>query len=133
MLGIFKDKEGKSLYLINGSLFVMFGIIFHLVVRDIVIGIRYQRRKQVYLLKEFIGFLFVIYICMVVSVTLFPFPIGFNTNIENVYRSINIIPLKSIIDNISQIGIAYDGDVPFMIVCREWLKIASGKSETFSL
>lgn len=103
------------MYLINGSLFVMLGIVFYLVVRGIVIGIRYKRRKLVYLLKEIIGFLFVIYICMVVSVTLFPFPIGFNTNIENVYRSINMIPLKSIIDNISQIGIAYDGDVLFMI------------------
>ena len=103
------------MYLINGSLFVMLGIVFYLVVRGIVIGIRYKRRKLVYLLKEIIGFLFVIYICMVVSVTLFPFPIGFNTNIENVYRSINMIPLKSIIDNISQIGNAYDGDVLFMI------------------
>ncbi len=52
---------------------------------------------------------------MVVSVTLFPFPIGFKANIENVILSINIIPLKSFIYNISQIGIAYDGDVPFMI------------------
>ena len=103
------------MYLINGSVFVMLGIIFYLVGRVIVIGIRYKRKKRVYLLKEIIGLLFFIYICMVISVTLFPFPIGFNNNIENVYSSINIIPLKSIIDNISQIGIAYDGDALFMI------------------
>jgi glycopeptide antibiotics resistance protein len=53
---------------------------------------------------------------MVVSVTLFPIPIGFHSNTENVYRSINVIPLVSIIKSISQIGIAYDGDAQFMIV-----------------
>lgn len=103
------------MYLISGSLFIILGIIFYLVGRGVVIGVRSKRQKQVYWLKEIIRFLFVVYICMVVSVTLFPFPIGFNTNIENTYRSINVIPLKSIIHDISQIGIAYDGDVQFMI------------------
>lgn len=51
---------------------------------------------------------------MVVSVTVFPFPIGFTSNFEDVYRSINLIPFKSIIYNSSQIGTAYDGDVLFM-------------------
>ncbi|MGM0879142.1 MAG: VanZ family protein [Bacillota bacterium] len=103
------------MYLINGRLFIMLGIIFYLVGRGILIGIRYKKQKQIYWLKEIIRFLFVLYICMVVSVTLFPFSIGFNSDIENAYRSINVIPLKSIINNISQIGIAYDGDVQFMI------------------
>ncbi|MFV2051031.1 VanZ family protein [Metabacillus sp. YM-086] len=103
------------MYFINGSLFIMIGIIFYMVGRGILLGIKYKKQKQVYWLKEIITFLFILYICMVVSVTLFPFPIGFNSNFENVFRSINVIPLKTIIDNISQIGIAYDGDVQFMI------------------
>lgn len=104
------------MYLINGSVFIMFGVILYLVGRCILIGIKYKRTKKVLWLKEIIGFLFAVYICMVVSVTLFPFPIGFDArSIEDVYQSINVIPLKSIIYNISQIGIAYDGDVQFMI------------------
>ena len=87
------------------------GILFYLVGRGIFIGIK----KQVYWLKEIIRFLFVVYLCMVVSVTLFPIPIGLNADIENVYRTVNIIPLKTIIFNISQIGIAYGGDTSFMI------------------
>ncbi|MEK3797048.1 VanZ family protein [Peribacillus sp. FSL H8-0477] len=52
---------------------------------------------------------------MVVSVTIFPFPIGFTSNLEDGYRSINLIPLKSIVFNSRQIGTAYAGDVLFMI------------------
>lgn len=104
----------KRLYLINDRLFILLGIIylFGLVIS---IAIKYKRQKHVNWLDEIIRFLFVIYIGMVISVTLFPFPVGFNSDIGNVYRSINVIPLKSIIDNISQIGTAYDGDVRFMI------------------
>lgn len=102
------------MYLINGSLFIMLGIIFYMVGRGVLIGIKYIKRKKVDWLKEIIRFLFVFYICMVVSVTLFPFPIGFRSDFEY-YGSINVIPLKSIISNIRQIGIAYDGDVQFMI------------------
>ena len=105
----------KRLYLINGSLIIVLGVICYLVGRGILIGIRYKNQRQIYWLKEVIIFLFVIYVCMVISVTLFPLPIGFHSNIGNVYRLINVIPLKSIFNNISQIGIAYDGDVQFMI------------------
>ena len=52
---------------------------------------------------------------MVVAVTLFPLPIGFPFNIENLNRSVNIIPFASIIKDINQIGSAYDGDSLFMI------------------
>lgn len=103
------------MYLISGDLFIRLGIIFYLVGRSILIGIRYKKQKQLYLLKEIIGFLFIIYIFMVVSVTLFPLPIYFNTNVEFVHHSINVIPLESIINDFSQIGVAYDGDVLFMI------------------
>ena len=52
---------------------------------------------------------------MVVAVTLFPLPIGFPSNVENLNRSVNIIPFASIIKDINQIGSAYDGDALFMI------------------
>lgn len=75
----------------------------------------YQNKKHVIWWKEIISFLFVIYICMVVAVTLFPLPIGFPSNLENLNRSVNIIPFASIIKDINQIGSAYDGDALFMI------------------
>ncbi|WP_307406767.1 VanZ family protein [Neobacillus ginsengisoli] len=100
--------------LLSGRLIVVLGFICYLG-RLILLWIKYKNQKQVFWLKEVIVFLFVIYICMVVSVTLFPIPIGFHSNTENIYRSINVMPLVSIIKSISQIGIAYGGDAQFMI------------------
>ncbi|MCU5376193.1 VanZ family protein [Bacillus cereus] len=103
----------NSLYMINGSTFILLGVICYLIVRSIFIGVR--SKKDVNWWKELISFLFVIYIGMVIAVTLFPIPIGFPTGIENIRLSINIIPFASIIKDIGKIGIAYDGDVLFMI------------------
>ncbi|WP_176549353.1 VanZ family protein [Bacillus wiedmannii] len=103
----------NSLYIINGSAFIIVGVICYLIVRSIFIGMK--SKKGVNWWKELISFLFVIYIGMVVAITLFPIPIGFPTGIENIRLSINIIPFASIIKDIGKIGIAYDGDVLFMI------------------
>ncbi|WP_176523720.1 VanZ family protein [Bacillus paramobilis] len=103
----------NSLYMINGSVFIIVGVIYYLIVRSIFIGMK--SKKGVNWWKELISFLFVIYIGMVVAITLFPIPIGFSTGIENIRLSINIIPFASIIKDIGKIGITYDGDVLFMI------------------
>jgi glycopeptide antibiotics resistance protein len=102
------------MFLINGSLIILLTIICYVVVRSILIGKKYRNNDQVNWLKEIIKFLFVIYISLVFSVTLFPIPLGFHYAYENLFRSTNVIPLANIIKNISQIGTAYDGDV-FMI------------------
>ncbi|KAA0745769.1 VanZ family protein [Bacillus sp. AY3-1] len=101
------------MYMINGSVFIIVGVICYLIVRSIFIGMK--SKKGVNWWKELISFLFVIYIGMVVAITLFPIPIGFPTGIENIRLSINIVPFASIIKDIGKIGIAYDGDVLFMI------------------
>ncbi|PEU71984.1 hypothetical protein CN386_25010 [Bacillus cereus] len=101
------------MYMINGSVFIIVGVIYYLIVRSIFIGMK--SKKGVNWWKELISFLFVIYIGMVVAITLFPIPIGFSTGIENIRLSINIIPFASIIKDIGKIGITYDGDVLFMI------------------
>ncbi|AYF06744.1 VanZ family protein [Bacillus mobilis] len=101
------------MYMINGSVFIIVGVICYLIVRSIFIGMK--SKKGVHWWKELISFLFVIYIGMVVAITLFPIPIGFSTGIENIRLSINIIPFASIIKDIGKIGITYDGDVLFMI------------------
>ncbi|QWH17885.1 VanZ family protein [Bacillus mycoides] len=101
------------MYMISGSWFIILGVCCYLIVRSILIVIK--DKKQVYWLKECINFLFIIYICMVVAVTLFPLPIGFPSSVENLNRSVNIIPFASIIKDIGQMGSAYDGDVLFMI------------------
>ncbi|MGH0594752.1 VanZ family protein [Bacillus pretiosus] len=103
----------NSLYMINGSVFIIVGVICYLIVRSIFIGMK--SKKGVNWWEELNSFLFVIYIGMVVAITLFPIPIGFSTGIENIRLSINIIPFASIIKDIGKIGIAYDGDVLFMI------------------
>ncbi|AYF84304.1 VanZ family protein [Bacillus thuringiensis] len=101
------------MYMINCSLFIILGVICYLIVRGILIVTK--NKKHVIWWKEIISFLFVVYICMVVAVTLFPLPIGFPSNLENLNRSVNIIPFASIIKDINQIGSAYDGDALFMI------------------
>lgn len=103
----------NCLYMINGSAFILLGLICYFIVRSISIGMK--SKKGVNWWKELISFLFAIYIGMVVAITLFPIPIGFPTGIENIRLSINIIPFASIIKDIGKIGIAYDGDVLFMI------------------
>ena len=102
----------NNLYMINGSLFIILGVICYLIVRGILIG---TKKKTCDLVERNSKFLFVVYICMVIAVTLFPLPIGFPFNIENLNRSVNIIPFASIIKDINQIGSAYDGDTLFMI------------------
>ncbi|MGP4039795.1 VanZ family protein [Gracilibacillus sp. D59] len=102
------------MYSIEGNMFIMLGMTLYLVGRGILIGNKYKKQKSVYWLRESISFLFVLYICMVISMTLFPIPVGF-ADFENEYRYLNLVPLKLIIQDISQIGIAYGGDVPFMI------------------
>ncbi|HDR7861969.1 TPA: VanZ family protein, partial [Bacillus toyonensis] len=101
------------MYILNGSMFIVFGVISYLIVRSILI--RMKNKKHVNWWKELIRFLFVVYICMVVAVTLFPLPIGFPSSAENLNRSVNFIPFASIFKDIGQIGSAYDGDVLFMI------------------
>lgn len=103
----------SDLHMINGSLFIFFGVICYLLVRSILIGVK--NKKHVNWWKELISFLFAVYICMVVTVTLFPLPMGFPSSAENLSRSVNIIPFASIFKDIGQIGTAYDGDVLFMI------------------
>ncbi|RLQ92301.1 VanZ family protein [Falsibacillus albus] len=101
--------------LINGSLMVIFGTIIYLVSRGIFIGKTYKNQGHVTWLKEILRFLFAVYICMVASVTLFPLPIAFSFEFHPSFRTVNVVPLASIIKNISLIGTAYDGDVLFMI------------------
>jgi glycopeptide antibiotics resistance protein len=104
----------NKMLLLSGRLIIVLGFICYLG-RLILLLIKNKKQKQVFWLREVIVFLLVIYICLVVSVTLFPIPIGFHYHTENIYRSINVIPLVSIIKSISQIGIAYSGDAQFMI------------------
>ncbi|PEC22312.1 hypothetical protein COM96_09520 [Bacillus cereus] len=99
--------------MISGSLFIILGVSCYLVIRIILISMK--NKKQMNWWKELIRFLFTVYICMVVSVTLFPLPIGFPSNVEHINWSVNIIPFASILKDIGRIGGAYDGDVLFMI------------------
>ncbi len=77
--------------------------------------IKPSKQKAMNWFNEMTRFLFVLYCLLVVSVTLFPLPIGFPYSFENLSAFINLIPFVSIWKQISLIGIAYDGDVLFMI------------------
>ncbi|MEH7885171.1 VanZ family protein [Bacillus sp. JJ1609] len=101
--------------LINGSFFIFIGVLCYVVLRGLFIVKRYKNQLNVHWLTEIILFLFTIYLFMVISVTLFPFPIGFHDQSGDFLISINIVPLISVIANINQIGTAYDGDVLFMV------------------
>lgn len=51
----------------------------------------------------------------VITITLVPLAIGTDFSINRIVRSINYVPLVTVMDNVSQIGIAYGGDALFMI------------------
>jgi glycopeptide antibiotics resistance protein len=100
-------------YFLNGNFVIVLGVISYIVLK----GVMFKVKKQypIRLLNEVTRFLFFIYSFMVVSVTLFPLPIGFPLNFENLSHYINVVPLVSILKQVSQIGVAYDGDVIFMM------------------
>ncbi|MEC0300877.1 VanZ family protein [Peribacillus frigoritolerans] len=103
------------MYLINGRLLIGIGVLCYLAGRGILIGFKFKKQKHVYWLREVINFLFVLYILMVVSVTLFPLALWIDFNMQNIKFGLNLIPFVGIINDIKQIGIAYDGDTVFMI------------------
>ena len=100
---------------INSRLIVYAAIIGYSLIRGILIGRKYKKHIRVEWIKELIGFLYVIYISMVVSVTLFPIVLGFNDEPIYFSRTLNLVPFASIIKDFNQIGTAYDGDILFMI------------------
>lgn len=89
----------NNLYMINGSLFIILGVICYLIVCGILIGIK--NKKYVIWWKEIVSFLFVVYICMVVVVILFFLLIGFFFNVENLNCLVNIILFVLIIKDIN--------------------------------
>lgn len=105
----------KHMVLLNGSLIIYFGVTCFILGRGIFVGVKHKNKKQVNWLKEGFYFLFVLYLLMVVSVTLFPFALWIDFHWENIKYGINLIPLVSILKDIGSIGTAYDGDTGFMI------------------
>lgn len=103
------------MYYISGELIIRVGLISYIVGRAIMLGITFKNQKAIYWLKEILKFLFVLYMLMVVSVTLFPLGLPFGFYPEYIKNGLNLIPFVSIIKDISQIGIAYGGDAPVMI------------------
>ncbi|WHY80130.1 VanZ family protein [Neobacillus sp. WH10] len=101
--------------LLNGSFIIFLGVICYIIGRGIFLGLKHKNKKIVYWLKEIFYFLFVLYLLMVISVTLFPLALWIDFHWENIKYGINLIPLVSIIKDIRSIGIAYDGDTVFMI------------------
>ncbi|MFZ3591272.1 VanZ family protein [Bacillus sp. DJP31] len=104
-----------QLYLINGSTIIFFGVISYILGRGISLAINFSRNSPLSWFKETVRFLFISYILMVVSVTLFPLALWIDFNVESIKRGLNLIPIVSIVKDIKLIGIAYDGDVAFMI------------------
>lgn len=98
----------------NGDIVIVFGLLCYLIVKAIILALKMKNKKTFVWFKEVMGFLFVLYIFMVVSVTLFPLYIGV-PHTEFSYSFINYVPFIAIFKDISQVGIAYDGDTLFMI------------------
>ncbi|WP_042146935.1 VanZ family protein [Paucisalibacillus sp. EB02] len=100
-------------YNIDGDVFVVISIVIYVVVK-VITSIR-NKSQQFNWMREIIYFLFVLYMSMVVSVTLFPLPLGDFYAVESVFRNMNVIPFRTVLLDIKQIGVAYEGDSLFMI------------------
>lgn len=76
----------------------------------------WRRASNLSWTRELILVVLVMYITFMAYITVFPSYILFiGYDISTIWHSINIIPIKSIIFNIKQIGVAYDGDSLFML------------------
>ncbi|MFC0189427.1 VanZ family protein [Fictibacillus aquaticus] len=102
-------------YLIDGNFIILLGLATYLIIRGIMVLRRFKRNSTVYWIKETVQVLFVLYLCMLVSVTLFPIFLHFQPETNNLSYSTNFVPLASIMKDMSQVGTAYGGDVLFMI------------------
>ncbi|HWI48846.1 MAG TPA: VanZ family protein, partial [Rummeliibacillus sp.] len=80
------------MYLIHGRLLIVVGVICYLVGRGVALGIKYKTQKQINWLEEVIKFLFVLYIFLVISVTMFPLALWIDLNLKNIKFHINLIP-----------------------------------------
>ncbi|MGG0174696.1 VanZ family protein [Gottfriedia acidiceleris] len=94
---------------------IVFVILCYLILRAIILILKKKNKKTIFWFKELIGLLLVIYTLMVISVTIFPLYNIPHWKLQFPYWSINYIPFTSIIRDISEVGIAYSGDVVFMI------------------
>lgn len=99
--------------MINGSLIVGYGVICYLTGRGIIVWRKNKNHQKVYLIDESISFLFVLYLLLVVSVTLFPLETRIDFNWENILYRINLIPIATVIQEIQLISSSYNGDSMF--------------------
>ncbi|MBS4537542.1 VanZ family protein [Clostridium sp. D2Q-11] len=102
-------------YSLRSEFIVIIGIPIYLVVFAIHIFKRYKKNIKIKWFRELVKFVFVIYVLMLMSVTLFPIYIGIDHD-PNYYRlPINLIPFKNVIKEIGMIGTSYGGDIVFHI------------------
>jgi glycopeptide antibiotics resistance protein len=102
-----------SFIYIDGNLALAIFMLFYLVLRTIVLVKKKPSRIDV--MKELRYFLFVLYMSLVVSITLFPIYLEEIYQSDNFFRHMNLIPFKTVLVDISQIGVAYGGDTLFMV------------------
>jgi glycopeptide antibiotics resistance protein len=110
-ISLIVSKDWVNDLLHEGFIVILFGCICYIILR----GVIFAFQKSFNWFRECIKLLFFLYILMVISVTLFPITIGTGPGLAPSYRSLNFIPLITILANISQIGTAYGGDTLFMI------------------
>ncbi|MFS0781787.1 VanZ family protein [Bacillus sp. 1P06AnD] len=101
--------------MLDGSSMIVGGVMVYTIILGIIIGITYKKHKKVDWLKQLFKFFFALYICMVISVTLFPLALWIDFDLERFKYSMNLIPFIAIVKDINQVGVAYDGDSLFMI------------------
>lgn len=104
---------------VNGIVFILFGMTVYFFIRGSIVLRKYLKKENKLWGKELLLFLFALYLCLVVSVTLFPFPIIYDSEVSsglsNEYMRVNWVPLVSVFHDFSKIGVAYSGDIWFMV------------------
>ncbi|WP_419882927.1 VanZ family protein [Peribacillus sp. B-H-3] len=103
----------NTLVLLNGSLALAAGVVLYVLARGLYVLAKNRRNME--WVKEVLQFVMVIYLLLVVSVTLFPLALWIDPDLKALKYSVNLVPIISIIRDISQIGIAYGGDSIFMV------------------
>ncbi|HET7628665.1 MAG TPA: VanZ family protein [Bacillales bacterium] len=100
------------MYLLDGMLVMVLGIAGYALARGLFVMLQFYRSRRIRWIREGGLLLFVSWMFWVISVTLFPIPIGIRLE---AHPRLNLVPLVSVMNSIKQIGTAYEGDSLFML------------------
>ncbi|MGE5627923.1 MAG: VanZ family protein [Solirubrobacterales bacterium] len=92
-------------YYFEKEILFIFGIPIYMIIKCIIVLRKKKKGNQIHIKKEFIKFVFALYVFLLIGFTLFPIEIIFDRNyIFNNIMAVNYIPFLSIAKDVGEVG-----------------------------